>query len=244
MEVSRFMVPVGQTSGLFPLTPAFGSTTDMRLEIGTINIPGVTPIAADMDTIIYLYREPGNQLVATSDDLQAGEVRSYVSHVHTQTPLYASVAFSVSVRCKNSGRDPSCRGFIGFRIIDQTPMTCPAVLVAARGTVCRPAAGPCDVAETCDGTSTVCPPDTIADDHTICRPSSGPCDIEQRCTGASKACPADRAMPAGAICRSSVGGCDPAETCDGIAKTCPANVFASANPVSSRARSMRHGQDL
>jgi hypothetical protein len=226
-----FMVPVGQTSGSIPLVPPFGSTTNIRIEIGTINISGIQPVAAETDTVIYLYREPGNQLVATNDDWQTNEVRSYASYIDTMTPLYASVGFSVSVRCKASRANPFCRGLVGFRIVDQTRTTCPVVAVAAQGTVCRPASGPCDVAETCDGRTTECPPDAIFDDHTVCRSGSGPCDIEERCTGASKTCPADRAMPSGAVCRTSVGGCDPAETCNGTDKGCPANVFASAGTV-------------
>src|SRR5690606_9546664 len=40
--------------------------------------------------------------------------------------------------------------------------TCVGVGPATVGVACRPAAGPCDVAESCDGVSTTCPADSFA----------------------------------------------------------------------------------
>src|SRR5690606_35160615 len=70
---------------------------------------------------------------------------------------------------------------------------------AAMGTTCRPSAGPCDVAETCDGATTTCPPDGF-DSTTICRPAAGPCDAADACDGSGAACPADAPAPAGTPC--------------------------------------------
>ncbi len=39
---------------------------------------------------------------------------------------------------------------------------------AAAGTVCRPASGPCDIAEVCSGTSAACPVDSVAAAGTVC----------------------------------------------------------------------------
>jgi cysteine-rich repeat protein len=94
----------------------------------------------------------------------------------------------------------------------------------SEGTICRPAADVCDVAETCTGTSAACPPDAFAPATTICRPSAGACDVADTCTGTSPTCPADQLAPAGLICPSTSttlppslcgnGAVDPGEQCD------------------------------
>jgi hypothetical protein len=49
-------------------------------------------------------------------------------------------------------------------------------------TMCRPAAGPCDVAELCDGVSLDCPPDAVA-------PAGTQCGLNRFCDGTSVICP-------------------------------------------------------
>ncbi len=68
------------------------------------------------------------------------------------------------------------------------------------GTICRAAAGACDVAETCDGVSPDCPTDTLAPPSVTCRASVGACDPAEHCTGSSPSCPADRHASAGTSC--------------------------------------------
>jgi cysteine-rich repeat protein len=87
------------------------------------------------------------------------------------------------------------------------------------GTVCRAAAGPCDVAESCTGTSTSCPAD--AKSTAVCRPAAGDCDRAESCDGISNTCPPDLPAPSGTTCRAAAGVCDVAETCDGASKSCP-----------------------
>jgi hypothetical protein len=94
--------------------------------------------------------------------------------------------------------------------------------------VCRPSAGACDVAESCDGTSVACPADVVVPAATTCRPSAGLCDVAETCDGAHAACPADVVAPAATPCRPSTGACDVAETCDGAHAACPADVMAPA----------------
>jgi fibronectin type 3 domain-containing protein len=89
------------------------------------------------------------------------------------------------------------------------------------GTVCRPAAGACDVAETCDGVSTDCPADKIAAAGKECRAVSGDCDVAETCTGTGVECPDDGVRSAGTVCRPAAGLCDYAEICDGISAGCP-----------------------
>src|SRR6266849_8973789 len=96
----------------------------------------------------------------------------------------------------------------------------------AAGTVCRAAAGVCDVAETCTGTSATCPAD--AKSTGVCRPAAGPCDVAESCDGVNDACPTDTFQPASVECRASAGVCDPAETCTGTSAACPADAKSTA----------------
>src|SRR5205814_5758766 len=85
---------------------------------------------------------------------------------------------------------------------DGTNVTCqhPA---GNSGAVCRAAAGPCDVAETCNGNNANCPTDKFLSSGTVCRASAGPCDVAEQCTGSSVSCPADAVPPAGLVCRAA-----------------------------------------
>jgi cysteine-rich repeat protein len=91
------------------------------------------------------------------------------------------------------------------------------------GTVCRAAAGVCDVAEVCDGVASTCPANAFAPSTVACRPAAGPCDVAETCTGAGAACPTDAKSTA--VCRPAASECDVAERCDGVGNTCPVNAF-------------------
>ena len=93
------------------------------------------------------------------------------------------------------------------------------------GEVCRPAAGVCDVAESCTGTGGACPADAFEAGTVQCRPAAGTCDVGENCTGTSAACPQDAVKPATAVCRPAADVCDQAESCDGTSVSCPANAF-------------------
>ena len=99
-----------------------------------------------------------------------------------------------------------------------------------RGTTCRPAAGVCDVAETCAGGGVACPPDGFVS-GTLCRASQGLCDLAEACSGTAAACPLDIVAPPGTACRQLAGLCDVAETCDGNSVTCPPDRFEMAGAV-------------
>ncbi|MFO0650315.1 MAG: MopE-related protein [Polyangiales bacterium] len=101
----------------------------------------------------------------------------------------------------------------------------------AAGTVCRPSAGACDVAESCTGTSTACPAVAMLPASTVCRAAAGPCDVAESCTGSSAACPADSFAASSTVCRASAGVCDVAESCTGSSAACPVNVFAASSTV-------------
>jgi RHS repeat-associated protein len=131
----------------------------------------------------------------------------------------------------------------------------------ASGTTCRASAGPCDVAETCNGTAVTCPGDGFAPTSTVCRSAVDVCDQAESCPGNAAACPADAkkasgtACPddgnacttdlcngssatcqhaagnAGTQCRAAAGVCDLAATCTGSSTTCPANPFKPSSTV-------------
>jgi hypothetical protein len=93
---------------------------------------------------------------------------------------------------------------------------------ALAGASCRPSAGPCDIAETCDGVSSACPTDAFAPAATACGgPALDACDTEDVCDGTSADCPDAPPLPAGTVCAPAVGPCDAAETCDGESTRCP-----------------------
>ncbi|HEX7478644.1 MAG TPA: hypothetical protein VF331_12610 [Polyangiales bacterium] len=98
-------------------------------------------------------------------------------------------------------------------------------------TVCRPSAGPCDVAEKCDGTQTQCPANSFAAATEICHPATGICDAAETCDGVSAACPADALAPDTQQCRPAGGLCDPADFCTGNSDGCPANQLSPATTV-------------
>ncbi len=89
---------------------------------------------------------------------------------------------------------------------------------------CRPEAGDCDVAESCDGSSVSCPDDEVLGGGTVCRAAAGDCDVAESCSGSSPLCPTDQFEPASTECRASAGECDPAENCTGSGSSCPADL--------------------
>ena len=103
--------------------------------------------------------------------------------------------------------------------------------VGNTGAICRPAAGGCDVEETCDGVHPGCPPDIVQAASVECRPSGGPCDPAESCDGSSVTCPANAFAPSTTVCRSAAGPCDVAEACTGSSAPCPADAFAASSTV-------------
>src|SRR5262249_43313577 len=112
----------------------------------------------------------------------------------------------------------SCDGSSGQAVCVHVP--------GGQAAVCRPAAGPCDVDEMCDGMSTSCPPNGFVVGGTICRASAGVCDVAEACTGTSAQCPPD--VKSTALCRAAAGPCDVPESCDGTTHDCPPAGFAGA----------------
>jgi len=104
------------------------------------------------------------------------------------------------------------------------------------GSQCRPAAGPCDVADSCDGVQPVCPMDALRPAGFPCRPAAGICDVEETCTGASVACPGDAFRPPTTVCRPAAGVCDVPEACTGSTAPCPDDAFLPSSTTCRAAR--------
>jgi hypothetical protein len=77
------------------------------------------------------------------------------------------------------------------------------------GSMCREAAGPCDVAEGCTGASVDCPPDAFAPASIGCDDANA-CTADDRCDGTSAAC---RSLPVSCADPCLTGVCDPQLGC-------------------------------
>lgn len=96
-----------------------------------------------------------------------------------------------------------------------------------QGSICREAAGICDIAETCDGTDIACPADETRGSDYLCRESSGDCDVDEYCDGSNPLCPENTFKPSSFVCRGLAGGCDIVEKCTGVSATCPEDTVQS-----------------
>jgi len=81
------------------------------------------------------------------------------------------------------------------------------------GALCRPAAGPCDLAESCTGTSATCPPD-------VGQPDTAPCDDGLFCT-VNDVCNAGVCHGEARDCSDAGDQCNTG-TCDGVGNACVA----------------------
>ncbi len=121
-------------------------------------------------------------------------------------------------------------GFLCTDDVCQTGVCSHPVLAA--GTVCRAAAGECDVPETCPGTA-ACPADGFVAAGIQCTDATpGDCDDAQ-CDGLGACNQLATVEAFGFICRAdNLGGCDVAETCDGfVGGACPADAGVGAGFV-------------
>jgi cysteine-rich repeat protein len=107
----------------------------------------------------------------------------------------------------------ACIGKCGRCDLAASLGTCAAL---PTGTSCRPARGPCDLAEACNGASLSCPADGFAAAGTPC--SGGVCNgIMAACPATGLSYPCDDGNPCTHTDRSN------GVTCTGVTKTCPAN---------------------
>jgi hypothetical protein len=116
--------------------------------------------------------------------------------------------------CNTHSGDPCAGGPVCADICNEAADNC----LDPAGTVCRPAAGQCDVAETCTGTSSGCPADAHKPDGTACNDANA-CTSGDQCTGGvcggttTVVCdPCEICTPAGGCALPTAPGCQPAVT--------------------------------
>lgn len=117
---------------------------------------------------------------------------------------------------------------IGELSCDTGVPVCVPMRAAAAGTVCRPAATLCDVAEVCDGSSMECPTNAFAGSAVRCRSGEEDCETDAFCTGTSEVCPANPLRNSAHVCRPATDDCDRAETCSGSSRFCPSDAMLPA----------------
>lgn len=104
---------------------------------------------------------------------------------------------------------------------------CTGTVNLAAGTVCRPAAGTCDKAETCPGNGANCPADSLQPTGTLCRVAASQCDVQESCDGTHASCPADVVVANGATC--ATGLCTVGDYCNAGACTPGAALVAGTS---------------
>lgn len=90
----------------------------------------------------------------------------------------------------------------------------------AADTVCRAAAGDCDIAEVCDGLTDACPDDEVVEDGALCHEPEGTCDTALYCDGMATDCSDPVFLPAGTPCADGESECAYTGTCPGDAAAC------------------------
>jgi hypothetical protein len=199
--IAAWRTATGKDAASISADPQFVSSTDLHINTSGAATPVEnvgTPIAAVTNDVDGDLRNP------TTPDIGADEIRC---HAVIVAESCNDGSFCTIDTCNPS--NGACTNTPGNS-----------------GAVCRPAAGVCDIAETCDGTSPACPADVLIPAMVVCRASTGDCDPAEVCSGVSAACPADALAPPTTVCRASSGPCDVAETCTGTSATCPADGLA------------------
>ena len=101
------------------------------------------------------------------------------------------------------------------RPCDGSSASCPEDEFAPATTECRPSAGVCDAAESCDGISAALSSRRrLRQRRRRAAPRWVTAIVAESCDGVTAECPADVVAPVGE-CRGSAGDCDVAESCDG-----------------------------
>lgn len=140
-----------------------------------------------------------------------------------------STTNSIFTRSSGSPHNPRCECGTGACCRSGTG----SGMFSPSGTVCRGAAGECDVAETCSGSSSACPGNAFKSSSTSCgaAPTSPGCDLQAKCTGKAAACPAKGFKTSGTVCQAASGGCQNSAVCTGKSYTCPTRIIKANGTV-------------
>src|SRR5207249_4406177 len=149
--------------------------------------------------------------------------------------------FTIVTKCGNGAVDSGEQCDLGANN-GKAGVCCSATCqFQSAATVCRAAAGACDITESCTGTSASCPANSLQPAGTVCRAAAGACDVAESCTGTSAYCPVNTFKASTTVCRAAAGVCDVAESCTGTSAYCPAN---SLQPVGTVCRAAAGACDV
>lgn len=126
-------------------------------------------------------------------------------------PSDCASAFCVDGVCCDSACDDGVAGNCQACSLQEGAAKSGTCGPAVAGHECRPSAGTCDVAETCDGAALSCPGDSFRPADTSCREAKGPCDVPEACPGDKALCPPDGFAPDDTACD---GGSCKAGSCE------------------------------
>jgi alpha-tubulin suppressor-like RCC1 family protein len=174
-------------------------------------------VRADRSVVCWGYNTHGNLADGTTTPRSAPVAVLELSDVIcSATPNTAA-----SELC--DGVDNDCNGIVddilptvcspgacgaGRAACSGTSTTCVVDSVLPAGSVCRPSAGVCDVAEVCDGATVACPADAPRPAGSSCLPPTG-----GFCTGFDCLCPSGQTacdgvcLPTGGACTVGAGAC-------------------------------------
>jgi len=210
---------VNAVAGTYDITASVASTTAGNsfhllagtLNLGTFSVPNTGAWTTFTNvTLSNVLLSAGQQILTLVEDTGGFNVASLAFVSTTRNCMLASDCDD-----NNPCTVDICNGSI-----------CSSVAGNA-GTVCRAAAGVCDVAETCTGSAMACPADSFVSSATVCRAAAGVCDQAESCTGNAAACPADALKASGTVCRAAANQCDVIETCSGLSNACPVDGIVS-----------------
>jgi hypothetical protein len=204
MTLANWQTATGKDAASKNVAPNFVSDTDLHLDISSA-------ATAIENAGVFLAAVP-NDIDGDTRDNPAPDIGADELHCHTSVPA------------------ENCNDGSVCSVDTCSPVTGCVYTPGNAGTECRPSAGSCDVAESCNGSSAACPADVFATGG-ICRASADVCDVAESCTGSSAFCPADGFVTGGTECRGSAGACDPAEACTGSSAACPVDLLADSSTV-------------
>jgi hypothetical protein len=216
------------TSSSFTVTVNVDAKDDVFTTFGnsapTVFDPTLTRDGVDRDLshvdLAFYYSSCGDGVVDSPEQCDQGSANGTAASCCSATCTFKSNGTA----CTDDGNPCTTDTCNGSSATCQHP-------AGNAGTVCRAAAGICDVAEQCTGSSTTCPADQLQPTTFVCRPSVGVCDIAETCNGSSPFCPNDTFQSSSTVCRASTGVCDPAENCPGNGPNCPADVLSPSSTV-------------
>jgi hypothetical protein len=124
---------------------------------------------------------PANLTIGSGPCAGVGGVTSFLGEaddfrLYARALAASEISFLAGPACGNAVTEAG-------EACDDNPCCTQSCTLAAGGTVCRPSAGNCDVAEMCNGSAGSCPADGFVAAGTLCRASAGGCDVSETCTG-------------------------------------------------------------